>query len=82
MRKEGQGGNMKKLMLLAILVCCFAASNGASRSSDKVQVVYREAVDGEFRIHIFGPYCPSTMHLRVVEPKDSTEPIEVLCEYK
>ena len=74
---------MKKLMLLAVLVCCFAASEGTSRSSsDKIQVVYRETVAGEWRIHVFGPYCPTNMHLRMVEPKDASEPIELLCEYK
>lgn len=68
---------------LLVLMFAFVSSDGASRSEkEKIQVVYTEKVNGEWRLHIFGPYCQSNMVMKMTQPKDPYEPVEVSCEFK
>lgn len=74
---------MSKLFLAALLIMAFAASGAATRgSSDKINVVYRENISGEWATYVFGPYCPSTMKMTMIEPKNTSDPIEIKCTYK
>lgn len=66
---------MKKVIwVAAFLFCTFVVSFAARKG--KSEIVIRETADG-WRMFVFGPGCQGT--LTVINPTDSTQPIQVVC---
>ncbi len=73
----------KLLLILAVAFLFALSAPAASRSSDKIQVVYRAQPSGEWQVFVFGVEPCAIGNTQVVYPKDpGTQPIEIECDAK
>ena len=71
---------MRKFIYLAALFLAFAAAQGTGRSSNKIQLVYREQADGRWQVSVYGTVCEDMMKMRLVEPPEPViQPFVVEC---
>ncbi len=68
-----------KLRWLFVLALAFASAGATSSKSEKIQLVYRGHDEGDWRTFIFGLSCQSPSKITVIEPKDNTQPLEIVC---
>ena len=69
----------KLLLILAVAFLFALSAPAASRSSDKIQVVYRAQGAGTWQVFVFGTEPCKTGDLQLIYPKDGSQPLEVAC---
>lgn len=68
---------MKKPMLIVLGVLIAVGSGQAVSTKKKIDVVLQGS-ESNWSLYVFGTRCEGT--LQVVQPKDSTDPIKLVCK--
>jgi len=68
-----------KMRWLFVLLLALGPAGAATRSTEKIQIVYRGEEGGPWRVFIFGANCQPPMKVAVTQDSDPNQPLELVC---